>query len=134
MEKTAIVTGASRADKGRACRDVGGVVSESHGAAEAVRGDAALSRARLRDCPFPAQDSGGRRQFHLLWWQALGLIFAEEHSNVFVYEPGVIIGSHDNARFEAQRCIGKRLYDHTVSMKASGRRLRKDGDPQVVRY
>ena len=77
------------------------------------------SRARRRVCPFPAQDSGGLRQFHLLWWQALGRIFAEEHSNVFVYEPGVVIGSHDHACFEAQRCIGKRLYDHTVSMKAS---------------
>ena len=60
------------------------------------------SRARRRGCPFQAQDSGGRRQFHLLWWQALGRIFAEEHSNEFVYEPGVIIGSHDHACFEAQ--------------------------------
>jgi hypothetical protein len=59
---------------------------------------------------------------------------AEQDPNVFVYEPGVIIGSHDHACFEAQRCIGKRLYEHTVSMKTSGRRLGKDGDPHVVGY
>lgn len=92
------------------------------------------SRARRRVCPFPAQDSGGRRQFHLLWWQALGRVFAEEHSDVFVYEPGVIVSSHDHACFEAQRNIGNRLYDHTVSMNASGRRLCKNSDSQVVRY
>jgi hypothetical protein len=59
---------------------------------------------------------------------------AEEHSNVFVYEPGVIIGPHYHACLEAQRCIGKRLNDHTVSRKASVDRLRKDGHPYVVRY
>jgi hypothetical protein len=52
----------------------------------ADRGGSALFY--LRDCRFPAQNWGGRRQFDLLWWQALGRIFAEERSNVFVYEPG----------------------------------------------
>ena len=60
------------------------------------------SRARRRDRRFPAQDSGGRRQFRLLWLQALGRIFAEEHPNEFIYESGVIVGSHDHACFEAQ--------------------------------
>jgi hypothetical protein len=70
--------------------------------------------------------SGGQRQFHPLWRQALGCISAEEHPNIFVYEPGGVIGSHDHACFETQQRIGKRLYDHTVRMKACRRRLRKD--------
>jgi hypothetical protein len=82
------------------------------------------SRAQGRDWRFPAQNLGGRRQFHLLWWQALGRIFAEEHSNVFLYEPGGVIGSQDHACFEAQRCIGNGHYDHTVRMKASRSGLR----------
>jgi hypothetical protein len=45
----------------------------------------------------------------LFWWQALGGIFAKEHSNVFLYEPGGVVGSQDHACFEAQRRIGKRL-------------------------
>jgi hypothetical protein len=53
---------------------------------------------------------------------------------VFVYEPGAVIGSQDQACFEAQRCIRKRLYDHTVSMNPSRHRLREDGDARVVRY
>ena len=83
---------------------------------------------------FSAQDSGGQRQFHLLWWQALGCIFAEEHSNVFLYEPGGVVGSQDHACFEAQRCIRKGLYDHTVRMKAWRSGLREDGDACVLRY
>ena len=83
------------------------------------------SRPRGRDWRFPVQDSGGRRQFHLLWWQALGRISAEEHTNIFLYEPGGVICSQDHACVEAQRRIGERLYDHTVSMKACRRRLRK---------
>src|ERR1035438_1076275 len=63
------------------------------------------SRTRRRYSCFPAQDSGGRRQFHLFWWQALGGIFAKEHSNVFFYEPGGVISSQDHACFEAQRRI-----------------------------
>jgi hypothetical protein len=70
----------------------------------------------------------------LVWWQALGRKLAEEHSNVFLYEPGGVVGPQDHARLEAQRCIGKRLYDHTVSMNLSRHRLRKDGDAYVVRY
>jgi hypothetical protein len=72
--------------------------------------------ARRTDCLFQADNLGGQGQFHSLWWQALGRILAEEHSNVFLYEPGGVIGSHDHAGFEAQRRVGKRLYDHTVSM------------------
>jgi hypothetical protein len=45
-------------------------------------------------------------------------------TRIFVYEPGGVIGSHDHACFEAQQRIGKRPYDHTVSMKAS-RRIHK---------
>jgi hypothetical protein len=57
---------------------------------------------------FPAQDLGGRRQFHLLWWQALGGISAEEHTNIFVHEPGGVIGSHDPRVFDQkpQRIVG----------------------------
>jgi len=97
-------------------------------------GDVVLSMARRRDWRFPAQDSGGQRQFHLLWWQALGRIFSEEHSDVFLYEPGGVVSSQDHACLEAQRRIGKRLYHHTVSMNPSRHRLCKDGDAFVVRY
>jgi hypothetical protein len=97
-------------------------------------GDVVLSMARRRDWRFPAQDAGGRRRLHLPWWQALGCIFAEEHSNVFLYEPGGVVGSQNHACFEAQRCIRKRLYYHTGSMNPSRHRLSKDGDAYVVRY
>ncbi len=63
------------------------------------------------------------RQFRRLWWPALRRIFTEKHSNVFVYEAGVIVSSRDHACFEAQRRIGKRFHDHAVSMNASRRRL-----------
>ena len=92
------------------------------------------SMARRREWGLPAQDLGGRRQLHLLWWHALGRIPAEEHTNVFLYEPGGVVGSQDHACFEAQRCIGKRLYDHTVRMKAWRSGLREDGDAYVLRY
>src|ERR1700730_732305 len=75
------------------------------------------SRPRRWDWRFPAQDLGGRRQFYLLWWHALWRIFAEEHSNIFLYEPGGVIGSQDHACVEAQRRIGERLYDHAESKK-----------------
>jgi hypothetical protein len=84
------------------------------------------SRARRRDWRFPVQDSGGWRRLYLLGWQALGRKLAEEHANVFVYEPGAVVGSHNHACLEAQRRIGTRLYDHTVRMKACCRRLRED--------
>lgn len=38
------------------------------------------SSPRRRDWRFQAQDLGGDRQFHLLGWQALGRISAEEHT------------------------------------------------------
>jgi hypothetical protein len=80
------------------------------------------SRPRRRDWHFPAQDLGGRRQFHLLGWQALGQISAKEHADIFLYEPGGVIGSQDHACVEAQRRIGKWLYDYTVSIyKDAGR-------------
>jgi hypothetical protein len=88
-------------------------------------------RPRPRDWRFPAQDSGGRRQFHLLWSQALGRISAEEHTNIFLDEPGGVIGPQDHVCVEAQRRIGERLYDHTVSMKTCRRRLRKESYSQV---
>jgi hypothetical protein len=84
------------------------------------------SRAGRTDCPFQADNWRGQRRSHPHWWQALGRIFTEEHSNVFLYEPGGVVGSQDHACSEAQRCIGKGLYDHTVSMKACRRRVRKD--------
>jgi hypothetical protein len=87
-----------------------------------------LLPARRIDGLFRADNSGGQRQFHSPWWQALGCIFAEEHSNVFLYEPGGVVGSQDHAGFEAQRCIGKQLYDHTVRMKSWRSGLREDGD------
>ena len=93
-----------------------------------------LLPARRIDGLFRADNSGGQRQFHSPWWQALGCIFAEEHSNVFLYEPGGVVGSQDHACFEAQRCIGKQLYDHTVRMKAWRSRLREDGDAYVLQY
>ena len=37
--------------------------------------------------PFTDQDLGGDRQFHLVWWQALGGISAEEHAHIFLDEP-----------------------------------------------
>jgi len=96
--------------------------------------DAVLLTARRIDCLFHADNSGGQRQFRWLWWQALGRIFAEEHSNVFLYEPGGVVGSQDHACFEAQRCIGKQLHDHTVRMKAWRSGLREDGDAYVLQY
>jgi hypothetical protein len=84
------------------------------------------SRPRPRDWRFPAQDSGGRRQFHLLWWQALGRISAEEHTNIFLDEPGGVIGPQDHACVKAQRRIGKRLYHYSLGMKVCRGRLRKD--------
>ncbi len=72
------------------------------------------SRARWRDWRFPVEDLGGHRQFHLLWGQALGRISAEEHTNIFLDEPGGVIGSQDDACVEAQRRIGKRLYHHAA--------------------
>ena len=95
---------------------------------------AMLSPARGTNCLFPADNSSSQRQFRSLWWQALGCIFAEEHSNVFLYEPGRVIGSQDHACFEAQRCIGKQLYDHTVRMKPWRSGLREDGDAYVLQY
>jgi hypothetical protein len=50
----------------------------------------------------------------------------KDHANIFVYEPEGVIASDDHACFEAQRRIGKRLYDHTVSMKAWCHRLREE--------
>jgi len=81
-------------------------------------GDDVPSRARRTDCLFQADNSGGHRQSNWLWWYALGCTFAEEHSNVFLYEPGGVVGSQNHACFEAQRCIRKRLYDHTGSMNS----------------
>lgn len=40
---------------------------------------------------------------------ALGRIFAQEHSSEFVYESGVIVRSHEHACLKAQRWIGNRL-------------------------
>ena len=40
---------------------------------------------------------GGQRQFHLLWRQVLGGISAEEHANIFLDEPGTVIGPKDHA-------------------------------------
>jgi hypothetical protein len=91
-----------------------------------------MSTARRIDCLFQADNSGGHRQSNWLWWYALGRILAEEHSNVFLYEPGGVVGSQDHACFEAQRCIGKQLYDHTVRMKAWRSGLREDGDAYVL--
>ena len=65
-------------------------------------GDAVLSRARRRDCRFQADSSGGQPQFHLLWWQALGRIFAEEGPDELVCQSGIVVGSHDHARLETQ--------------------------------
>jgi len=56
------------------------------------------------------------RQFHLLWSQVLGRISAEEHTNIFLDEPGAVIGSQDHAGVEAQRRVGKRLYDYAIGM------------------
>jgi hypothetical protein len=56
----------------------------------------------------------------------LGGISAKEHAHIFLDEPGGVIGSQDHACVEAQRRIGKRLYDHALSMKARRGRLRKD--------
>jgi hypothetical protein len=96
--------------------------------------DAVLSSTRRIDCLFHADNSGGQRRFGSLWGQALGRILAEEHSNVFLHEPGGVVGSQDHACFEAQRCIGKQLYDHTVRMKAWRSGLREDGDAYVLQY
>jgi hypothetical protein len=54
----------------------------------------------------------------LLRWQDRGLVFSEEGAAELVRQSRTIVGSHDHARFEAQRCIGEGLYDHPVSMKA----------------
>jgi hypothetical protein len=82
----------------------------------------------LRDRRFQAQDLGGDRQFHLVRWQSLGGISAEEHAHIFLYEPRGVIGSQDHTCVEAQRRIGKRFYDHPISMKAGRGRLRKNSD------
>ena len=93
-----------------------------------------LSPARRTDYLFQADNSGRQRQFYSLRWQALGRIFAEEHSNVFLSEPEGVVGSQDHACFEAQGCIGKGLHDHAVRMKAWRSGLREDGDAYVLRY
>lgn len=46
----------------------------------------------------------------------LGRISTEEHANIFLNEPGRVIGSQDHTCVEAQRRVGKRLYDYAISM------------------
>ena len=53
----------------------------------------ALFKGATAGLAFSSPKLGGQRHFHSLWWQALRRIFAEEHANVFVYEPGCVIGS-----------------------------------------
>jgi hypothetical protein len=69
------------------------------------------------DWRFPAQDLGGRRQFHLLWWQALGRISAEEQANIFLYVPEVLSALKITHVLKHKRRIGKRLCDYAISMK-----------------
>jgi hypothetical protein len=61
-----------------------------------------LSRARRRDCRFQADNLGGQPQFHLLWWQALGRILAEEGPGELVCQSGIIVSSHNHTRLETQ--------------------------------
>ena len=58
---------------------------------------------------------------------------AQEHADVFIDQPGAVIGSQNHACFGAQSCFGKRPNDHTVRIDASRRRLREDGNPDMVR-
>src|SRR5260370_25369306 len=49
-----------------------------------------------------ADNSGGQRQFHLLWRPALGSMSAEERADKFVDQPRIIAGSHDHRCFKLQ--------------------------------
>ena len=79
-----------------------------------------MVRAATDVLPFTDQHLGGDRQFHLVWWQALGGISAEEHAHIFLYEPRGVIGSQDHTCVEAQRRIGKRFYDTVCIYKDAG--------------
>ena len=45
---------------------------------------------------------------------------AEEHSDIFLYEPRGIIGSQDHIGVEAQRRIEKRLHDTIWTLRMPG--------------
>ena len=49
--------------------------------------DCCASSPRRTYWPFTDQHLGGDRQFHLVCWQALGGISAEEHAHIFLDEP-----------------------------------------------
>jgi hypothetical protein len=61
-----------------------------------------------RGCPnqhahgVQADNLSGQPQFHLLWLEALGRIFAEKRSDEFVDQPRLITGSHDHRCVEPQ--------------------------------
>ncbi len=56
----------------------------------------------LRDRGYQADNLGGQPQFHLLWLEALGRIFAEESSYEFVDQARFIVRSHDYRCVEPQ--------------------------------
>jgi hypothetical protein len=58
------------------------------------------------DWGLPVQDSGGGRQFHFLWWQALGRIFAEEHSIIEGSEVPSDLGLNEELRNIGRRIDG----------------------------
>ena len=68
---------------------------------------------------FQPKTLGGRRQFHLIGWQALGRISAKEHAHIFLDEPRGVVSSQDHASVEAQRRIGKRLHHQLEYIKGS---------------
>jgi hypothetical protein len=63
---------------------------------------------------------GGDRQFHLVRWQSLGGISAEEHAHIFLHEPRGVIGSKDHTCVEAQRRIGKPFFDTVCIYEDAG--------------
>ena len=87
----------------------GGFEPENFGLCDLTHVSMSVRAARAGLTP-SSQGSSGRRQFHLHWGKALRRISTEKHSDVFLYEPGGLIGSRDHACPKAQGRLGKRVH------------------------
>ena len=80
-----------------------------------------------------AAKSGGQLQFYLRRSDPMGSIFAEVGAHELVYQPRILMRSHDQARLEAQSGIGERLHDYVfLGANVQRCRFRKDCNADVL--